>query len=310
MCVCVCFQDDKGELWVEGRGWSWRCMALRNLSTVTLKYLCMCVRTTQYLWLQKSISLPSIIQREKCSHLIESSGNLYFWHWHSSCLLVTESSLCCAGWGRGADKGGEEENRGEGIIVIAFLSSLPQCRSPIQQRREGCWRRREGEGRRISCWAKMACTLTNKWETKGVISITEATLILKFFCQELALTSLSRFVFVLLYLLNIHLSFCRTHHQESKRSCQNLSSLTTVCSHTHTLKVAIYEILHFIAMVFFRIFQRLPHDNIQYFLSDQPWWLTAHANWPIFLLYLIQKNTVNAARHIKGISTCVPHAFF
>ena len=46
-----------------------------------------------------------------------------------------------------ADKGGEEENRGEGITVIAFLSSQPQSRS---QRKEGRWGVREGERKRIS----------------------------------------------------------------------------------------------------------------------------------------------------------------
>lgn len=68
-----------------------------------------------------------------------------------------------------ADNGGERENRGRGIYVIAFLSTLPQSRSQNSMTSEAC---KAGE---IANRAMMDCILTKKnGETDGVVSIIEA----------------------------------------------------------------------------------------------------------------------------------------
>lgn len=152
--------------------------------------MCSCAHTKKYLWLHKSISLTTIIQCEKCSHLSELSGNLYFdtlKQQLSSC--DRKQSLLCwlraKGWWR---RWGGEQRQGDYCHSFPVITATMQVANSPEK---GGIRRR----RRSSCWAETVCTLTNKWEAKGVISTTETTLILKTrqfnFCAKRALTSIT-----------------------------------------------------------------------------------------------------------------------
>lgn len=117
---------------------------LRNISMVTsknnrqrcalLKLLCLRLCHRQH----SSISLPSIIHCEKCSHFRELSGNLYF-------DTVTQQlsprdrkrSLLCWRRVRGLQEEVSRRTEARGLSSELSLSSPPRCRSQIQQRGEG-----------------------------------------------------------------------------------------------------------------------------------------------------------------------------
>lgn len=95
-------------------------------------------------WNEPSVSQSVSASKTQC----EKHSYLKPVLWHSDTADVfwwQEAVAVEVAEGRGAAGGGEEENRGEGIIVKAFLSSLPQCRSQIPQGEGGDVRGEERE---------------------------------------------------------------------------------------------------------------------------------------------------------------------
>ena len=163
-----------------------------------------------------------------------------------------------------------------GLSPELSLSSPPQCRSQIQQRGEG-------RGGGLPLRAKTARTLTNKWETKGVISITGAThhppdasfqfFVFFFEPREGAVTSVSLFLHLPSQSFFISYTPSGQYVQLPKPL---IAPLLYAHSPTHLKWQFMRSSLSLLKcfLHFFFFFQRLLHDNTLFFLSGQPWWIS------------------------------------